>query len=146
MKTSTIQHATGDGTWQSAYGLMYAYELRMANGDHFKVNSKKADAFTNGQQINYKLTGKTDRNGTPQGKIVSEYMQQVAPAPFNGQVLTMAQAPANNAGGKDRSILIQVAFKMAMERLNSDPTKTLQEVYLVAKYLYDEMVTAHEQF
>jgi hypothetical protein len=33
-----------------------------------------------------------------------------------------------------------------MERLNSDPTKTLQEVYLVAKYLYDEMVTAHEQF
>jgi hypothetical protein len=73
-------------------------------------------------------------------------MQQVAPAPFNGQVLTIAQAPANNAGGKDRSILIQVAFKMAMERLNADPTKTLQEVYLVAKYLYDEMVTAHEQF
>jgi hypothetical protein len=146
MKTSTIQHATGDGTWQSAYGLMYAYELRMANGDHFKVNSKKADAFVNGQSINYELTGKTDRNGTPQGKIVSEYMQQVAPAPFNGQVLTIAQAPANNAGGKDRSILIQVAFKMAMERLNADPTKTLQEVYLVAKYLYDEMVTAHEQF
>ena len=139
MKTSTIQHATGDGTWQSAYGLMYAYELRMANGDHFKVNAKKADAFTNGQQINYELTGKTDRNGTPQGKIVTDFQPQFA-APNN------AQAPANNAGGKDRSILIQVAFKMAMERLNSDPTKTLQEVYLVAKYLYDEMVTAHEQF
>lgn len=142
MKTSTIQHATGDGTWQSAYGLMYAYELHMANGDHFKVNAKKENAFATGQSINYELTGKTDRNGTPQGKIMSEYMQQVAPAPFNGQALTMAPA----AGGKDRSILIQVAFKMAMERLNSDPTKTLQEVYLVAKYLYDEMVTAHEQF
>lgn len=146
MKTSTIQHATGDGTWQSAYGLMYAYELRMANGDHFKVNSKKADAFINGQSINYELTGKTDRNGTPQGKIVSEYMQQVAPAPFNGQVLTMAQAPANNAGGKDRSILIQVAFKMAMDRINADPTKNLQEVYTIAKYLYDELKQAHEQF
>lgn len=139
MKTSTIQHATGDGTWQSAYGLMYSYELRMANGDHFKVNAKKADAFVNGQTINYELTGKTDRNGTPQGKIVTDFAPQAA-APYT------AQAPANNAGGKDRSILIQVAFKMAMERLNSDPTKTLQEVYLVAKYLYDEMVTAHEQF
>jgi hypothetical protein len=140
MKTSTIQHATGDGTWQSAYGLMYAYELRMANGDHFKVNAKKADAFVNGQSINYELTGKTDRNGTPQGKIVTEFVQQNAVPAYN------ATAPANNAGGKDRSILIQVAFKMAMERLNADPTKTLQEVYLVAKYLYDEMVTAHEQF
>lgn len=139
MKTSTIQHATGDGTWQSAYGLMYAYELRMANGDHFKVNAKKADAFQNGQSINYELTGKTDRNGTPQGKIVTDFQPQAA-------AVNTAQAPANNAGGKDRSILIQVAFKMAMERLNSDPTKTLQEVYLVAKYLYDEMVTAHEQF
>ena len=139
MRTSTIQHATGDGTWQSAYGLMYAYELRMANGDHFKVNAKKADAFTNGQTINYELTGKTDRNGTPQGKIVTDFQPQAA-APYS------VQAPANNAGTKDRSILIQVAFKMAMERLNADPTKTLQEVYLVAKYLYDEMVTAHEQF
>jgi hypothetical protein len=139
MKTSTIQHATGDGTWQSAYGLMYSYELRMANGDHFKVNAKKADAFVNGQSVNYELTGKTDRNGTPLGKIVTDFQPQAA-AP------STAQAPANNAGGKDRSILIQVAFKMAMERLNSDPTKTLQEVYLVAKYLYDEMVTAHEQF
>jgi hypothetical protein len=139
MKTSTIQHATGDGTWQSAYGLMYAYELRMANGDHFKVNAKKADAFVNGQSVNYELTGKTDRNGTPLGKIVTDFQPQAA-APYS------APAPATNAGGKDRSILIQVAFKMAMERLNSDPTKTLQEVYLVAKYLYDEMVTAHEQF
>jgi hypothetical protein len=139
MKTSTIQHATGDGTWQSAYGLMYSYELRMANGDHFKVNAKKADAFVNGQSVNYELTGKTDRNGTPLGKIVTDFQPQAA-APYN------APAPATNAGGKDRSILIQVAFKMAMERLNSDPTKTLQEVYLVAKYLYDEMVTAHEQF
>lgn len=146
MKTSTIQHATGDGTWQSAYGLMYAYELRMANGDHFKVNSKKADAFTNGQSINYELTGKTDRNGTPQGKIVSEYMQQVAPAPFNGQVLTMAQAPANNAGGKDRSILIQVAFKMAMERLNADPRYELTELYTLAHTIYKDLQQAHEQF
>jgi hypothetical protein len=112
----------------------------MANGDHFKVNSKKADAFVNGQSINYELTGKTDRNGTPQGKIITEFVQQAAPAAYN------APAPAPTAGGKDRSILIQVAFKMAMERLNADPTKTLQEVYLVAKYLYDEMVTAHEQF
>jgi len=140
MKTSTIQHATGDGTWQSAYGLMYAYELRMANGDHFKVNAKKADAFVSGQTINYELTGKEDRNGTPLGKIVSDF--QTGAKPFEKPA---GYAPPA-AQTKDRSILIQVAFKMAMERLNSDPTKTLQEVYLVAKYLYDEMLTAHEQF
>lgn len=57
-----------------------------------------------------------------------------------------APAPANNAGGKDRSILIQVAFKMAMDRINADPTKNLQEVYTIAKYLYDELKQAHEQF
>jgi len=140
MKTSTIQHATGDGTWQSAYGLMYAYELRMANGDHFKVNAKKADAFVSGQTINYELTGKEDRNGTPLGKIVSDF--QTGAKPFEKPAVYAPPA----AQTKDRSILIQVAFKMAMEYINADPNKNLQEVYLVAKYLYDEMLTAHEQF
>lgn len=42
--------------------------------------------------------------------------------------------------------MIQVAFKMAMDRINADPTKNLQEVYTIAKYLYDELTQAHEQF
>lgn len=41
MKTATIQHAAGDGTWESPYGLMYSYELHLSNGDHIKVNAKK---------------------------------------------------------------------------------------------------------
>ena len=39
MKTATIQHAAGDGTWESAYGLMYSYELHLSNGEHIKVNA-----------------------------------------------------------------------------------------------------------
>jgi hypothetical protein len=140
MKTATIQHAAGDGTWQSAYGLMYSYELHLSNGEHIKVNAKKANAFTPGQQINYELTGKTDNNQTPLAKIVSDFNQR----PQGGGYTP--QAPANNAGGKDRSILIQVAFKMAMDRINADPTKNLNEVYTIAKYLYDELKAAHEQF
>jgi hypothetical protein len=139
MKTATIQHATGDGTWESPYGLMYSYELHLSNGDHIKVNAKKANAFSQGQSINYELTGKTDRNQTPLAKIVTDFQR-----PQGGGY--SAPAPANNAGGKDRSILIQVAFKMAMERINADPTKSLDEVPGLAKWLYIELKMAHEQF
>jgi hypothetical protein len=139
MKTATIQHATGDGTWESAYGLMYSYELHLSNGDHIKVNAKKANAFNAGQSINYELTGKTDKNQTPLAKIVSDFNAR----PQGGYT---PQAPANNAGGKDRSILIQVAFKMAMDRINADPTRNLAEIDAIAKYLYDELKRAHEQF
>jgi hypothetical protein len=140
MKTATIQHAAGDGTWESAYGLMYSYELHLSNGEHIKVNAKKANAFASGQQINYELTGKTDKNQTPLAKIVSEYNAR----PQGGGYTP--QAPANNAGGKDRSILIQVAFKMAMDRINADPTLHMTELGTFAKYVYDEMKKAHEQF
>lgn len=137
MKTATIQHAAGDGTWESAYGLMYSYELHLSNGEHIKVNAKKADAFRTGQEINYELTGKTDKNQTPLAKIVTPFQQ---PRQYS------APAPAQPAGSKDRSILIQVAFKMAMDRINADPTKNLQEVYVIAKYLYDELKQAHDSF
>lgn len=139
MKTATIQHATGDGTWESAYGLMYSYELHLSNGDHIKVNAKKPNAFASGQSINYELTGKTDKNQTPLAKIVSDFNAR----PQGGYT---PQAPANNAGGKDRSILIQVAFKMAMDRVNADPTMKVTEVYELAKFMYDQMKQAHEQF
>lgn len=141
MKTSTIQHAAGDGTWESAYGLMYSYELHLSNGDHIKVNAKKPDAFRSGQEINYELTGKTDKNQTPLAKIVSDFNAR----PQGGGYSAPAAQPAL-AGGKDRSILIQVAFKMAMDRINADPTKSLDEVPGLAKWLYNELKTAHEQF
>ena len=139
MKTATIQHATGDGTWESPYGLMYSYELHLSNGDHIKVNAKKPNAFNQGQSINYELTGKTDRNQTPLAKIVTDFQR-----PQGGGYAP--QAPAINAGGKDRSILIQVAFKMAMDRINADPTLHMTELGTFAKYVYDEMKKAHEQF
>lgn len=138
MKTSTIQHATGDGTWESAYGLMYSYELHLSNGDHIKVNAKKPNAFNAGQSINYELTGKTDKNQTPLAKIVSDFKPQ-------GGGYT-AQAPANNAGDKSRSILIQVAFKMAMERINADPRYQLAELYAIGHAIYKDLEQAHEQF
>jgi len=138
MKTATIQHATGDGTWESAYGLMYSYELHLSNGETIKVNAKKPDAFHGGQSINYELTGKTDRNQTPLAKIVSDFKPQ-------GGGYT-AQAPANNAGGKDRSILIQVAFKMAMEHINAKEGYRVHELKDLAKLVYDQLKDAHEQF
>jgi hypothetical protein len=138
MKTATIQHVAGDGTWESQYGLMYSYELHLSNGEHVKMNAKKANAFSPGQSINYELTGKTDKNQTPLAKIVSDFKPQ-------GGGYTQ-QAPANNAGGKDRSILIQVAFKMAMERINADPRYQLNEIYDLAQIIYKDLQQAHEQF
>ena len=139
MKTATIQHATGDGTWESAYGLMYSYELHLSNGEHVKVNAKMAVAFHAGQEINYVLTGKTDRNQTPLAKIVSNF-QQGAPRQY------APQGPAPAAGGKDRSILIQVAFKMAMDRINAEPRYQLTELYSLAQTIYKDLQQAHEQF
>jgi hypothetical protein len=138
MKTATIQHVAGDGTWESQYGLMYSYELHLSNGEHVKMNAKKANAFSPGQSINYELTGKTDKNQTPLAKIVSDFKPQ-------GGSYT-PQAPANSAGGKDRSILIQVAFKMAMERINADPRYQLTELYTLAQTIYKDLQQAHEQF
>jgi hypothetical protein len=57
-----------------------------------------------------------------------------------------APAPAQPAGGKDRSILIQVAFKMAMERINSNPRYELNELYQIAKIIYEDLKTAHDHF
>jgi hypothetical protein len=140
MKTATIQHAAGDGTWESAYGLMYSYELHLSNGEHIKVNAKKANAFASGQQINYELTGKTDKNQTPLAKIVTDYQR-----PQGGGYSAPAAQPAQ-AGGKDRSILIQVAFKMAMEHGHKYPPFHLSELKEVAKHIYDQLKDAHEQF
>lgn len=139
MKTATIQHVAGDGTWESQYGLMYSYELHLSNGEHIKVNAKKADAFSGGQSINYELTGKTDKNQTPLAKIVSDFNA-------NRPQSYTPQAPANNAGGKDRSILIQVAFKMAMEHVNAQTPPNVAQLPQFAKYIYQELVQAHEQF
>lgn len=143
MKTATIQHAAGDGTWESQYGLMYSYELHLSNGEHVKVNAKKPDAFHAGQEINYELTGKTDKNQTPLAKIVTPFNKGVA-----SQWATPPNAPATAqpAGGKDRSILIQVAFKMAMERINADPRYQLNELYQIAKVIYEDLKTAHDHF
>jgi hypothetical protein len=141
MKTATIQHAAGDGTWESQYGLMYSYELHLSNGEHVKVNAKKPDAFHPGQSINYELTGKTDKNQTPLAKIVSDFN-----ANRGSGYAPKSEAPANNAGGKDRSILIQVAFKMAMERINADPRYQLTELYTLAQTIYKDLQQAHEQF
>ena len=139
MKTATIQHAAGDGTWESQYGLMYSYELHLSNGEHIKVNAKKPDAFHAGQSINYELTGKTDKNQTPLAKIVSDFNAN------RGGGFT-PQAPANNAGGKDRSILIQVAFKMAMDHANANQGYRVHELKELAKLIYDQLKDAHEQF
>ena len=139
MKTATIQHVAGDGTWESQYGLMYSYELHLSNGEHVKMNAKKANAFSPGQSINYELTGKTDKNQTPLAKIVSDFQR-----PQGGGY--SSQAPANNAGDKSRSILIQVAFKMAMERINADPRYQLTELYTLAQTIYKDLQQAHEQF
>lgn len=139
MKTATIQHAAGDGTWESAYGLMYSYELHLSNGEHVKVNAKKPDAFRAGQEINYELTGKTDKNQTPLAKIVTPFQQ-------GGQRQYSAPAPAQPAGGKDRSILIQVAFKMAMDRINAEPRYQLTELYALAQTIYKDLQQAHDNF
>ena len=117
---------------------MYSYELHLSNGETIKVNAKKPDAFHAGQSINYELTGKTDRNQTPLAKIVSDFKAQGGG--YN------APAPANNAGGKDRSILIQVAFKMAMEHANASQGYRVHEIKDLAKLIYDQLKDAHEQF
>ena len=43
IKTSKVTKVTGNGTWDSQYGLKYKFEIEMENGDIGEYNSKTKD-------------------------------------------------------------------------------------------------------
>ena len=52
IKKSTPVRITGNGTWESQYGLFYKFEIEMANGDIGEYSSKSQDQtkFVQGQE------------------------------------------------------------------------------------------------
>jgi len=138
MKTSTITSVQGNGTWEGPHGMLYSYEIRLANGDHILLNAKTNNAFMTGDELNYELTGKTDRNQTP-------YAKRVNPN-FTGQ-----QRPVGSytppAGGDDRSkaIEVQMAFKAAMEYVCAK-NENIGNVMEYAKFIYDRVQDGKRDF
>lgn len=55
IKKSTPVRITGNGTWESQYGLFYKFEIEMQNGDIGEYSSKSADQtkFVQGQETEY---------------------------------------------------------------------------------------------
>ena len=55
IKKSTPVRITGNGTWQSQYGLFYKFEIEMQNGDIGEYSSKTQDQtkFVQGQETEY---------------------------------------------------------------------------------------------
>ena len=136
MKTSTISAVQGNGTWEGPHGLLYSYEVRLNNGDHILLNAKSDNAFSIGQELNYELTGKTDRNQTPYAKKVNpQFTANRAPA-----------APSYG-GGEDRNkaIEVQMSFKCAMEYvcMQKEPIVNIVEY---AKFIYERVQDGKRDF
>jgi len=55
IKKSTPVRITGNGTWESQYGLFYKFEIEMQNGDIGEYSSKSQDQnkFVQGQETEY---------------------------------------------------------------------------------------------
>ena len=138
MKNSTITSVQGNGTWEGPHGLLYSYEVKLANGDHILLNAKSANAFNIGDDLSYELTGKTDRNQTPYAKKVNPQFQQRPAGGFN---------PPSAGGGDDRqkSIEIQMAFKAAVEYCISKGENIGNSVEY-AKFIYDQVQDAKRSF
>lgn len=139
MKTSTITAAQGNGTWEGPHGLLYSYEVRLANGDHILLNAKSENAFSIGQELNYELTGKTDRNQTPYAKKINPNFTQNRPVG--------SFTPPPPAGNDDRSkaIEVQMAFKAAMDYvcMQKEPIVNITEY---AKFIYDRVQDGKRDF
>lgn len=139
MKNSTITSVQGNGTWEGPHGLLYSYEVRLANGDHILLNAKTENAFQVGSELSYELTGKTDRNQTPYAKKVNpQFQQQRAAGGYN---------PPLPAGGDDRqkSIEIQMAFKAAVEYCIAKG-ENIGNTVEYAKFIYDQVQDAKRSF
>jgi hypothetical protein len=64
-KQGVVSAVTGNGTWQSQYGLFYKFEVAFDNGDVGTYMSKDANQskFVVGQQASYLYEGKQASNG-----------------------------------------------------------------------------------
>lgn len=135
MKNSTITSVQGNGTWEGPHGLLYSYEVRLANGDHILLNAKTGNAFQIGDDLSYELTGKTDRNQTPYAKKVNPQFTAQRPS-----------APASG-GGDDRqkSIEIQMSFKAAVEYCIAKG-ENIGNAVEYAKFIYDQLQDAKRSF
>ena len=136
MKTSTISAVQGNGTWEGPHGLLYSYEVRLNNGDHILLNAKSNNAFMTGDELNYELTGKTDRNQTPYAKKVNpQFTANRAPA-----------APSYGGGDdRNKAIEVQMAFKCAMEYvcMQKEPIVNVVEY---AKFIYERVQDGKRDF
>ena len=139
MKTSTITAVQGNGTWEGPHGLLYSYEVRLANGDHILLNAKSNNAFMTGDELNYELTGKTDRNQTP-------YAKKVNPN-FTGQQRQVGAYAPPASGGDDRNkaIEVQMAFKAAMDYvcMQKEPIVNIVDY---ARFIYERVQEGKRDF
>jgi hypothetical protein len=125
-KRSTIKQVISNGTWESNYGMMYAYELHFESGDVANFSAKTADKFKEGEVLDYHHTGRNDRNGTPMAKVV-----------FNQQ-LPIEQPKQNYLTPSDdrqKSIEMQMCYKLAIDyiKLTEDPgefTEVAERLYM----------------
>ena len=64
MKTSKVKAVTGNGTWESNYGLLYKFEYVMEDGQIVNANHKTQDGnFKVGEEVEYEITNTQYNNG-----------------------------------------------------------------------------------
>lgn len=122
---STITKVTGNGTWNSPNGLMYKWEVEMANGEtgNCMTKSPQPDKWMVGKEVTYTKEVKGQYTNF---KLVQEKQDNFKPRQVN-----------------EKSIIAQVALKCASQALQQsqagqDPKKIIEmatafNVWLIEK-------------
>lgn len=65
-KSNKVKNITGNGTWESKYGMLFKFEVEFDNGDIGEYNSKSKDQnkFIIGQIANYDITSRESNGNT----------------------------------------------------------------------------------
>lgn len=108
MKISKVKSVQGNGTYESAHGLLYNFEYTFEDGQVMNANHKAQTPLDVGTEVEYIIKGSNDRASWGAVKKVSNYTKPGAPQPdlkgvkighaiSNATQLVIAQGKASNS-------------------------------------------------
>jgi hypothetical protein len=128
-KISKVKNVTGNGTWESKYGIMFKFELEMENGDIGEYNSKTSDQtkFVVGNEVAYTITSR-EYNG------VTYYTIKPAETAAPAQSFSKGKVDGDTGKKIARMSVLKCATDLVVhEKINID--KLFEYAQIMEKYV-----------